>query len=414
MISRSLNSLLICFRDSRNDNDNGVVPYTCSLLENTTFTCHSIVDPTGERFILADSDGRLLMLLLDVVESTPGRYSVQEMRIDYLGETSVADSINYIDNGVVFVGSRLGDSQLIRLMPTPSGGTYSVVLETYSNIGPIRDMIMVESDGQPQLVTCSGADKDGSLRVIRNGIGIDELASVELAGVTGIFPIRLESSHDNYLIVSLADDTHVLQITGEELEDVQILKVNTELPTIYAGSLFGPSNSAVVLQVTEKELRLMSSSGLYKFWEPSNGEAISKVSVNPVHGQVVLSARDTCYYLSCHVEEMGGLDIRVVAEKKFDDEIACLDLSNEGDDFTQPATFLVLALWKTFGMEVIRLPDLNTVSFAAYPSPNSHIPGLPHGYSIQNRASFHCGHLHRRCALSTRCSRRWNSHLLRF
>lgn len=66
------------------------------------------------------------MLLLNVTESQSG-YTVKEMRIDYLGETSIADSINYIDNGVVFVGSRLGDSQLIRLMTEPNGGSYSVV-----------------------------------------------------------------------------------------------------------------------------------------------------------------------------------------------------------------------------------------------------------------------------------------------
>ncbi|CAI2350768.1 unnamed protein product [Caenorhabditis sp. 36 PRJEB53466] len=354
--------------DSRGDNDSGVVPYTCSLLENTTFTCHGLVDSSGERFILSDTEGRLLMLLLDVSEGPGGHYAVKEMRIDMLGETSIAESINYIDNGVVFVGSRFGDSQLVRLIPEPNGrGTYSVVLETYSNIGPIRDMIMVESDGQPQLVTCSGAYKDGSLRVIRNGIGIDELASVDLAGVTGIFPIRMNSAFDNYLIVSLLEETHVLQINGEELEDVELLQVQADTSTIHAASLFGP-DSAVILQVTEKQVRLMSSAGNSKFWEPSNGEPISKISVNTVHGQVVLAARDTVYYLTCHVDQAGELEIRLEAEKVFEDEIACLDISNEGDDFNQKATFLVLALWRTYTMEVVQLSDLNTVCRTDLPS----------------------------------------------
>lgn len=39
--------------------------------------------------------------------------------------------------------------------------------------------------GARQLVTCSGAFQDGSLRVIRNGIGIRELADLDLAGVQG-------------------------------------------------------------------------------------------------------------------------------------------------------------------------------------------------------------------------------------
>lgn len=38
-----------------------------------------------------------------------------------------------------------------------------------------------------QLVTCSGAFKEGSLRIIRNGIGIHEHASIDLPGIKGPF-----------------------------------------------------------------------------------------------------------------------------------------------------------------------------------------------------------------------------------
>ena len=114
------------FIPSRSDVNGDVVPYASPLLDNTVFTCHGLVDPSGERFILSDTEGRLLMLILNIGEGRSG-ITVKDMRIEYLGETSIADSINYIDAGVVFVGSRLGDSQLIRLMPTPSGGSYSVV-----------------------------------------------------------------------------------------------------------------------------------------------------------------------------------------------------------------------------------------------------------------------------------------------
>ncbi|PIC34544.1 hypothetical protein B9Z55_014161 [Caenorhabditis nigoni] len=349
------------------DVNGDVVPYSCSLLKNTIFTCHGIVDASGDRFLLADTDGRLLMLLLNIGEGRSGT-TVKEMRIEYLGETSVADSVNYVDNGVVFVGSRLGDSQLIRLMTAPNGGSYSVVLETYTNTGPIRDMVLVESDGQPQLVTCSGADKDGSLRVIRNGIGIEELASVDLAKVVGMFPIRLRSTTDNFVIVSLPDETHVLKITGEELEDVQLLEIDTERTTMYASSLFGPDDSELVLQVTEEEIRFMSFQKQLKIWKPTNGESVSKVSVNAIHGQIVVAARDTVYYLKCIVDEAGALDIQIVAERKFDAEIACLDISNEGDDYTKPGTFMVLALWGSFSMEVVQLSDLKTACQTNLPS----------------------------------------------
>lgn len=67
--------------------------------------------------------------------------------------------------------------QLIRLKIEPDeNGKYVEVLERYVNLGPIVDFCVVdlERQGQGQVVTCSGAYKDGSLRIVRNGIGINE------------------------------------------------------------------------------------------------------------------------------------------------------------------------------------------------------------------------------------------------
>ena len=37
-----------------------------------------------------------------------------------------------------------------------------------------------------QLVCCSGVGKDGALRVVNSGIGINEAASIDLVGIKGI------------------------------------------------------------------------------------------------------------------------------------------------------------------------------------------------------------------------------------
>ena len=53
------------------------------------------------------------------------------------------------------------------------------------------------SPSSPQIVSCSGYGKDGSLRVIRSGIGINEAASIDLAGVKGDMIIPMGVSHCN-------------------------------------------------------------------------------------------------------------------------------------------------------------------------------------------------------------------------
>lgn len=59
------------------------------------------------------------------------------------------------------------------------------------------------------MVTCSGAFKDGSLRIIRNGIGINAEASIDLPGIKGIWSLKPSSNaqFDKYLIVSFVGAT---------------------------------------------------------------------------------------------------------------------------------------------------------------------------------------------------------------
>lgn len=72
---------------------------------------------------------------------------------------AVPECITYLDNGVVFIGSRLGDSQLVKLnSEKDSNGSFTTVMQSFNNLGPIVDMVVVdlEKQGQGQLVTCSG------------------------------------------------------------------------------------------------------------------------------------------------------------------------------------------------------------------------------------------------------------------
>ena len=43
------------------------------------------------------------------------------MKLEVLGECSTPHCLAYLDNGVVFVGSRLGDSQLVKVKITVTG-----------------------------------------------------------------------------------------------------------------------------------------------------------------------------------------------------------------------------------------------------------------------------------------------------
>ena len=57
--------------------------------------------------------------------------------------------MTYLDNGYVYIGSRLGDSQLVRLNVEPDvNGSYVTIIDTFTNLGPISDMAVVDLERQ--------------------------------------------------------------------------------------------------------------------------------------------------------------------------------------------------------------------------------------------------------------------------
>lgn len=124
--------------------------------------------------------------------------TIAGLQLERLGQVSSATSIVYLDNGFTYIGSASGDSQLVQLHNMQNDeGSYLEILEEYPSMAPITDFCIVdlERQGQGQLVTCSGAGKDGSLRIVRNGVGIDEQATLEMPGVKGLW--SLFSSFDS-------------------------------------------------------------------------------------------------------------------------------------------------------------------------------------------------------------------------
>ena len=222
---------------------------------------HYVSMISGSRYLLGNMAGQLFMLLLLKEEKMDGTRVVKDLKLELLGETTIPECMTYLDNGYVYIGSRLGDSQLVRLNVEPDeSGSYVTIVDTFTNLGPIVDMVVVdlERQGQGQLVTCSGAFKEGSLRIIRNGIGIHELASIDLPSIKGMWPLKLgggSKALDNTLVLSFVEQTRVLTLLGEEVEETEIPGFLSDQQTFYTGNV----EFKQVVQVTPKSVRLVDA-----------------------------------------------------------------------------------------------------------------------------------------------------------
>ncbi|XP_012942382.1 DNA damage-binding protein 1 isoform X2 [Aplysia californica] len=317
--------------------------------------CYGKVDANGSRYLLGNFSGDLFMLILEKEERMDGTVTVKDLKVETLGVTTIPEKILYLDNGVVFLGSHVGDSQLVKLnSKRDSSGSYVQVMETFTNLGPILDMVVVdlERQGQGQLVTCSGAVKEGSLRIIRNGIGINEHASIDLPGIKGIWPLRVNSEkYDNMMVMSFVGQSRVLQLSGEEVEETELPGFDGDNQTFVCNNV----SFNQILQITQASMRLIQCSppSLAAEWKHPKGKNISLACCN--NTQVVIAAGSELFYFKI---EDGKVSLK--SNTTVEHEVACLDIGPvEGG--SESSSLLAVGLWTDISARLFRLPDFESL-----------------------------------------------------
>ena len=241
----------------------GLLLSWCRVVDDDEEGRNNVVAITAIRYLIGDEYGRVHLLTLvrdDVSNMTDG--AAIRMTLDVLGTTAASSSLTYLGSGRVFVGSAFGNSQLVRILNSPIAGTsvaseesgeagdvtgerggglggaladttYVEVLEEYDNLGPIVDFDLRPcgdwnddtsspraaggSGGrhrQSLVVTCSGVGKDGTVRLVRNGVGMRENACVEMGGIVGMWSLRRKFTDvdDSFLVQSFVRETRVLGV----------------------------------------------------------------------------------------------------------------------------------------------------------------------------------------------------------
>lgn len=315
------------------------------------------VDADGSRYLLGDITGTLWLLAL-LCEGS----SVQGLKLEPLGQTSSPSALAYLDSGVLYVGSSTGDSQLVRLhSQADASGSYVEPLETFVGLGPIVNFAVVDLDrqGQGQVVTCSGLMRDGSLRVVRNGIGINEQATVELPGVKGLWALKTDaaSAHDAFLVVSFISETRLLAMNMEdELDETEIPGFECSSQTLLCASVA----HGQLLQVTPGAVRLVSAGTLQLLttWNPPAAHAVTVAAADADQVLVALGGGHLVHI------RIGQGSLTEERHAQLEHEISCVDVVRF-DESKQTVgegamTLAVVGLWNT-ALRILSVPSLELV-----------------------------------------------------
>ena len=336
----------------------------------TTITVHR--QKKSKFFCLAQSelgDVYKINLQVDPADKT----KVTGMTLALLDTLPVANAMNVSKLGMLFVAAEFGDHQLYQFerieLPdaptTTNDDTRKAFLEsavakeadffttenaskmavkftpsslknlrkvyTMDNPSPTTGVLVGELAGNevsPQIYTLAGRGPHSSLRILRHGASVTELAVSELPGVPGgIFTIADNSQeslakggtpNDKYIVVSFADATLVLSV-GETVEEVgRESGFLTNAPTLACSAL---GNDGALCQVHPAGVRHIQR-GQAKQWHCPGLKRIECASANESQVIIALAGGEVIYF---ELDPMSG-NLTETATRDMGADVCCLDV----------------------------------------------------------------------------------------
>ena len=206
------------------------------------------------------------------------------------------------------------------------------VIHTMESLAPVTGILVGELAGNevsPQVYTLNGRAERSSLRILRHGAAVTELAVSDLPGVPGaVFTIQDTSKDDSensrridkYIVVSFADATLVLSI-GDTVEEVgRESGFLTNAPTLACAAL---ANDSGIVQVHPAGVRLISK-GVTKQWDCPGLKRIECASVNESQVIVALAGGDLIYFELDPVS--GDMVEKITKNLGLGADVSCLDI----------------------------------------------------------------------------------------
>lgn len=240
------------------------------------------------------------------------------------------------------------------------------IFESLENLSPLVSMQIkdIAREATPQLYSLSGTGISSSLRILRHGLQVSEVANSELPGnPSNIWTVRKTQSDtfDCYIVISFIDSTLVLSI-GSNIEEVteETSGFLLSSPTLYIRQLGDDG----ILQVLPTSVRYIRADKPASEWRTPGKKQILHATANQRQVVISLTGGELYYF---QLDEAGLLI--EVARKEMASEVSCLDIAPITSGHVS-SRFLAVADWdKTVRILSLDTDDcLQTLTFQSLPS----------------------------------------------
>ncbi|KAL2505994.1 Cleavage and polyadenylation specificity factor (CPSF) A subunit protein [Abeliophyllum distichum] len=294
-------------------------------------------------FLLQTEYGDIFKVMLDHDNDR-----VKELKIKYFDTIPVTSSLCVLKSGFLFAASEFGNHALYQfqaigddpdveassdtLMETEEGFQpvffqprklkNLVRIDQVESLMPMMDMKVINlfEEETPQIFSLCGRGPRSSLRILRPGLAISEMAVSQLPGVpSAVWTVKknVNDEFDAYIVVSFPNATLVLSI-GETVEEVSDSGFLDTTPSL-AVSLIGDDS---LMQVHPSGIRHIREDGRVNEWRTPGKRTIVKVGSNRLQVVIALSGGELIYF---EVDMTGQL--MEVEKHEMSGDVACLDIA---------------------------------------------------------------------------------------
>lgn len=306
------------------------------------FVCSATHKTKNMFFFLAQTEqGDIFKITLETDEDM-----VTEIRLKYFDTVPVACSLSVLKTGFLFSASEFGNHNLYQIahlgddddepefssaMPLEEGDTFFfaprplknlVMVDEMDSLSPIMSFQIADlaNEDTPQLYTLCGRGPRSSLRVLRHGLEVSEMAVSELPGnPNAVWTVKknVEDEYDAYIIVSFVNATLVLSI-GETVEEVTDSGFLGTTPTLSCSQL----GDDALVQIYPDGIRHIRSDKRVNEWKTPGKKTIAKCAVNQRQVVIALTGGELVYF---ELDPNGQLN-EYTERKEMSSDVICMAL----------------------------------------------------------------------------------------
>eukprot|EP00771_Trimastix_marina_P003755 gnl/Trimastix_PCT/513.p1 GENE.gnl/Trimastix_PCT/513~~gnl/Trimastix_PCT/513.p1 ORF type:complete len:1198 (+),score=474.09 gnl/Trimastix_PCT/513:94-3687(+) len=289
-------------------------------------------------FLLQTECGDIFKATLEFEED-----DVTELRLRYFDTIPVASAMCVLRTGFLFAASEFGPHALYQFQGLADGDdefeitsatagdarvyfdphplTNLLATDHMDSLAPILDMKIADfaHDNTYQMLSLCGRGARSSLKCLRHGMSVMEMAVTELPGnPNAVWTVRTHAHDalDRYIVVSFVNATLVLSI-GETVEEVTDSGFLATAPTLSV-SLLGED---ALLQVHTNGIRHIRADRRINEWKTPGRKQILRAAVNERQVVVCLQGGELIYF---ELDVSGQLV--EIDKKDLGAEVACLEI----------------------------------------------------------------------------------------